>query len=114
MILKAAHAILVFFLHLERRFEPFFRPGLNWLLRDPTRVVLQFLYDLFRKNDGLALAQEKIDPDEEQSLQSMIDTMREHLRQDFKPGEMERAGNTKTHGLMKATFTVHDLSLIHI
>jgi len=107
-ILRPAHAILVFFLHLERRFEPFFRPGLNWLVRDPTRVVVQFFYNLWRKNDGLALAQEKIDPDEEASLQSLIDTMREHLREDFKPGTVERAGNTKTHGLMKATFTVHD------
>ncbi|HEV8389253.1 MAG TPA: catalase family protein [Dongiaceae bacterium] len=108
IILKVAHAILTFFLHLERRFEPFFRPCANWLLRDPSRVVIQFFYNLGRKNYGLALAEERIDPDEEASTQSMIDTMREHLREDFPPGTVERAGNTKTHGLMKATFTVHD------
>ena len=108
MILKPLHAVLVFFLHLERRFEPFFRPVLNRLLREPSAAAIQFFYNLNRKNDGLGLAEERIDPDEEASLQSMIDTMREHLREDFKPGEMERAGNTKTHGLMKATFTIHD------
>ncbi|MGH6893586.1 MAG: catalase family protein, partial [Dongiaceae bacterium] len=61
-----------------------------------------------RKNDGLGLAEERIDPDEEASLQSMIDTMREHLREDFKPGTVERAGNTKTHGLMKGELIIHD------
>ena len=54
------------------------------------------------------LAEERIDPDEEASTQGMIDAMREHLNQDFKPGNMERAGNTKTHGLMRAEFIVHD------
>jgi hypothetical protein len=108
MILRPLHAILVFFLHLERRFEPFFRPALNWLLRYPSVAVIQFFYNLGRKNEGLKIAEERIDPDEEQSLQSMIHSMREHLVQDFPPGKMERAGNTKTHGLMKGTFTIHD------
>jgi len=108
MILKILHAILVFFLHLERRFEPFFRPWANALLRNPSAAAIQFFYNLGRKNDGLGLAQERIDPDEEASLQSMIDTMREHLREDFPPGTMERAGNTKTHGLMKGEFIVHE------
>jgi hypothetical protein len=114
MILRPLHAILVFFLHLERRFEPFFRPGLNWLLRYPSVVVIQFFYNLGRKNDGLKIAEERIDPDEEQSLLSMIHSMREHLVQDFPPGKMERAGNTKTHGLMKGTFTVHDNLPAHL
>ena len=48
--------------------------------------------------------EETIEPDEEASTCSrMIDTMREHLHQDFQPGEMERAGNTKTHGIVRAS-----------
>ena len=38
----------------------------------------------------------------------MIDTMRDHLIQDFPPEKMERAGNTKTHGVVRAEFIVHD------
>ena len=38
----------------------------------------------------------------------MIDTMRDHLIQDFPPERMERAGNTKTHGIVRAEFIVHD------
>jgi hypothetical protein len=114
MILKAISAFFMFLLHFERRFEPFFRPFVNRLLREPSAALLQFFYNLWRRNDGLELAQERIDPDEEASLQSMIDTMRAHLIQDFPPGTMERAGNTKTHGLMKATFTVHDNLPAHL
>lgn len=108
MILRCAHALLVFLLHLERRFEPFFRPWLNALLREPAAALIQYFYNLRRPNLGLGLAEERIEPDEETSLQSMIDTMREHLAQDFRPGAMERAGNTKTHGILRATLTVHD------
>lgn len=107
-ILRPAHRVLDFFLHLERRFEPFFRPCLNALLRKPSAAVIQFFYNLWRPNLGLGLAEERIDADEEASTQGMIDAMREHLNQDFKPGAMERAGNTKTHGLMRAEFIVHD------
>ncbi|MFR0690543.1 catalase family protein [Enterobacterales bacterium AE_CKDN230030158-1A_HGKHYDSX7] len=108
MILQRAHAVLVFLLHLERRFEPFFRRGLNKLLREPAAALIQFFYNLRRPNLGLGLAEERIEADEEASLQSMIDTMREHLAQDFRPGAMERAGNTKTHGILRATLTVHE------
>lgn len=108
MILKALHAVLVFFLHLERRFEPFFRPALNSLLRDPSAAVIQWLINIQRHDQGLGLAEERIAPDEEASLQSIIDTMREHLRDDFKPGGFERAGNTKTHGLLRGELIIRD------
>ena len=101
-ILRPVHRVLDFFLHLERRFEPFFRPGLNALLRKPSAAVIQFLINLRRPNMGLRLAEERVDADEEASTQGIIDAMREHLNQDFKPGSMERAGNTKTHGLVRA------------
>lgn len=108
MILKALHAVLVFFLHLERRFEPFFRPALNSLLRDPSAAVVQCLINFQRHDQGLGLAEERIAPDEEASLQSIIDTMRDHLRDDFKPGGFERAGNTKTHGLLRGELIIRD------
>ncbi|MCP8466314.1 catalase family protein [Pseudomonas sp. ZM23] len=108
MILQRAHAVLIFLLHVERRFEPFFRPWLNVLLREPMAALIQFFYNLRRPDLHLALAEERREADEEASLQSMIDTMREHLAQDFRPGGVERAGNTKTHGIVRATLRVHD------
>ncbi|MEO7177724.1 MAG: hypothetical protein ABIW83_02665 [Allosphingosinicella sp.] len=48
------------------------------------------------------MAEETIQPNEERDVQAMIDTMRDHLIQDFPPEKMERAGNTKTHGVVRA------------
>lgn len=101
MFLRALHDVLIFLMHVERRFEPFFRPALNAVLREPSARLIQFLINLGRRDEGLKLAEERIQPDEEKHLQSMIDTMREHLIQDFPPGKYERAGNTKTHGILR-------------
>jgi len=108
MLLYALHGVLVFFLHLERRFEPFFRPGLNALLREPSARMIQWLINARRPNEGMRIAEERPEPDEEIFLQSMIDTMRVHLEKDFKPGTFERAGNTKTHGLMRGELIIRD------
>jgi hypothetical protein len=107
-ILKCIHQFLLQLLYLERRLEPWFRPQLNRLFREPGTQFVQFLVNLRRKNQGLRIAEERIDPDEEKSLDSIIDLMADQMRGRFKPGGYERGGNTKTHGVMKATFTVRD------
>jgi len=107
-ILKFLHDLLVKMLHIERRLEPWFRPRLNALLREPTARVIQYLINRKRKDEGLMLAEEKVEGDEEQSLNEIIDLMADQMRGHFKPGGYERGGNTKTHGLVRATFTVHD------
>ena len=50
MILEAMHRLLVRTLEVERRLEPFFRPALNHLLREPSAVLLQYLIN--NKNPG--------------------------------------------------------------
>jgi hypothetical protein len=107
-ILKRLHDFLVVLLHIERRLEPFFRPQLNWLLREPTARVIQFLINWRRPDEGLGLAEERIDEDEKQSLDSIIDLMSDQMRGHFKPGKYERGGNTKTHGILHATVTIRD------
>jgi len=106
--LRWLHNALEKGLYFERRFEPFFRPALNAVLRRPAAAAVQWAINCRRPDEGLGIAEERIDADEEASLQGMIDTMREHLLQDFPPGGMERAGNTKTHGLVRAEFIVHE------
>src|SRR5262249_61294674 len=61
-----------------------------------------------RKDEGLKIAEERIQPDEEASLQSIIDTFKAQMSGLWKPGGFERGGNTKTHGIVRAEFVVHD------
>lgn len=106
--LRKIHDLLLKMLHIERRLEPYFRPALNRLLREPSAAVIQHLINWRRKDEGLALAEEKADPDEEASLDKIIDLMSDQMRGHFKPGAYERGGNTKTHGILKATVTIRN------
>jgi len=108
MLLKALHDAVVAGLHVERRFEPFFRPQVNALLREPSAVLIQFLINLWRRDDGLGIAEERSQPDEEAHLDSIIATMAEYMRRHYKPGDYERGGNTKTHGIVRGEVAIRD------
>ncbi len=105
---RLAHRILEVGLHVERRLEPFFRPQLNALTREPVARAVQRAKNRRRPNLGLGLAEEHVFEWEEEALQTIIDEMREQMTLHFQPGAYERGGNTKTHGLVRATFTVRD------
>lgn len=113
-LLRPIHRSLVAMLHIERRLEPFFRPALNRLTREPTARLVQFLYNIRRSNEGLELAEEKNYAYEEESLEAIIDLMADQMRGNFEPGRYERGGNTKTHGLVRATVTVRDDLPVHM
>ena len=95
-------------LQLERRIDPWIRPAFDAVLRDPVARLSTAIINWGRPNEGLAIAEERVQPDEEASLQSIIDTFREQMRGLWKPGGFERGGNTKTHGIVRAEFIVHD------
>ena len=88
--------------------DPFFRPAADWLLREPLTRLFTWLINLRRSDEGLALAEERIQPDEEQSLQAIIDAFEAQMARLWKPGYYERGGNTKTHGIVRAELTVRD------
>ena len=105
---QALHDTVVFGLHVERRFEPFFRPAVDAVLREPLANLIQYLINRQRQDEGLKLAEERPLPGEEQALQTIIDTMAEYMRQHWQPGHYQRAGNTKTHGVVRGTVTIRD------
>jgi len=107
-VLKTVHRVLVKALEIERRLEPFFRPAWNHVFREPSAAFLQYLINLRRPNLGLGIAEEHIFDWEEQSLDDIIRLMADQMRGHFKPGHYERGGNTKTHGLVRATVTIRD------
>jgi hypothetical protein len=94
--------------HFERRFDPFVRPAFDALLRDPVANLVTALINWKRPNEGLKIAEEKLLPNEEAYLDSIIQSFDAQLRELWKPGRFERGGNTKTHGIVRAEFIVHD------
>jgi hypothetical protein len=97
-----------FLLHVERRFDPLVRPAFDAALRDPIASFVTALINLQRPNEGLKIAEEKLFPDEEAFLDSIISSFEKQMRGLWKPGGFERGGNTKTHGIVRGEFIVHD------
>jgi hypothetical protein len=102
------NSALLFLLHLDRRLDPFYRPGFDSLLRDPLSALVTKLINRRRKPEGLQIAEERIQPDEEAHLDDIITTFKAQLRGLWEPGYFERGGNTKTHAVLRAEFTVRD------
>src|SRR5262245_14575779 len=99
-------------IHFERRFDPLFRPSLDAVFREPLSELATHLINLQRRargdDMGLGLAEERMQPDEEAHLQSIIDSFSAQMRENFRPGYFQRGGNTKTHGIVRAEFIVRD------
>ena len=109
MLLRFLHRILEILLHFERRIEqPFLRPAFNALFRAPLTQFFTALINLRRSRENVGLAEETPQLGEDQDVQTMIDEMRRHLVRDFPQGGFERAGNTKTHGLVRGELVIHD------
>ena len=94
--------------HVERRFDPLFRPMFDAILRDPIARLITAMINSRRPNEGLKIAEEKLRPDEEAFLNSIVDSFQRQMKLLWKPGGFERGGNTKTHGVLRGEFIVHD------
>ena len=99
---------LLALIQLERRFDPFLRPAFDAVLRDPLTRLTTALINARRPNEGLKIAEEKLLPGEEAFVDSIISSFQQQMRGLWKPGGFERGGNTKTQGMVRAEFIVHD------
>lgn len=94
--------------HGYSRVDPFLRPAFDRLFRDAVARGVTALINAGRTREGLALAEERLQPGEEAHLQSIIDSFTEQMGLLWKPGGYERGGNTKTHGMVRGEFVVHE------
>ncbi len=92
----------------ERRIDPFIRPAFDAVLRDPLARLTTALINAQRSNEGLKIAEERRLPGEEEFVDSIIESFRQQSAKLWKPGGVERGGNTKTQGIVRAEFVVHD------
>lgn len=100
-----------FLVRMQRRIDPWLRPAFDALLRDPLARLVTGIINWQRRADkqaGWKLAEERPLPDEDAWLDSIIATFEKQMRGLWQPGRMERGGNTKTHGIVRGEFIVHD------
>ena len=106
--LQALHDFLVGAMHVERRVDPFFRPLVDALAREPLTRLVQAAIRAGLPDEHLALAQEKPIAGEEQLIADIIADMSRYTRRHYTAGTAQRAGNTKTHGIVRGELVVHD------
>src|SRR5882724_12271874 len=99
---------IMFLLQMERRVDHWLRPPFDATLRDPIARLVTALMNARRKDEGLKIAEEKPLPNEEEYLSSIIDSFTAQMKGLWKPGGFERGGNTKTQGIVRGQFIVHD------
>ena len=96
-------------LNLERRwFDPYFRDAFDRVLQRPLVAAAQWLINFRRPDDGLVLAEEKQLEGEEELIAVIAANLAGFLKLTYPHGNAERAGNTKTYGIVRAEFTVRD------
>ena len=103
-LLDALADAMLAVLQLERRFDPFVRPALDAVFRDPVARFVTSLINARRVDQKLALAEERPFPGEEQFVDSIIASFTQQMKGLWKPGGFERGGNTKTQGIVRAEF----------
>jgi len=95
-------------IRIERRFDHWLRPPFDAVLRDPVARLLTAIQNAQRPRETLRLAEERIAPWEADALNSIIASFETQMRLLWKPGGFERGGNTKTQGIVRGEFIVHD------
>jgi hypothetical protein len=91
---------------LEHRVDPYFRDTFNALLQRPLVNMVQWALRLLHKNPETQLCQEIIEPDEPRIAAAITEQMKAFTARQYQGRTAERAGNTKTYGVVRAEFRV--------
>jgi hypothetical protein len=92
----------------ERRIDPYLRPAFDRLFRRPIAAATQSLIRARRTPDPIDLAEERHFDGEEEAAAAIVDSMSAFLRRTYTgDGPAQRAGNTKTYGVVRGFFDVH-------
>jgi len=86
-LLKKVNDALIALNNVEHRFDPFFRPFVDAIVREPIARVTQALINARRKRETLQIAQEQELPGEAALVTGIIDDMAAYMRASYKPGQ---------------------------
>ena len=102
-LLDWLNGVLTVLLHVERRVDPLYRPLFDRLLREPLSNATTAVINHRRTDDGMALAEEREQPDEAELVDAIIAAFTKQMEALWNAGHFERGGNTKTHGIVRAS-----------
>jgi len=91
---------------LEHRFDPYFRDSFDAVFQRPLGRLIQKLMRLTHGSHESRLCQEVLVPGEETITAGIIGEMSRYTQREYSGRTAERAGNTKTYGVVRATFQV--------
>ena len=91
---------------LEHRVDPYFRDSFNKLFQRPLAELAQLLLRLLHSNDETSLCQEIPIAGEEEITRKIKDHMARFTEREYDGRIAERAGNTKTYGVVRGEFHV--------
>jgi hypothetical protein len=98
--------LLVAAFNAERRLDPYFRDAFDRVFQKPIELLVQSFINLRRRNQHLSIAEEQPLPNEEAITAAITAQMAMFLRKTYQNRYVERAGNTKTYGIVRADFEV--------
>lgn len=93
---------------LEHRFDPYFRDAFNAVFQRPIVGVAQLLLRTLRKTRETRLCEEIPVDGEDAITVGIKDAMSQYTKREYAGRIAERAGNTKTYGVVRAEFRVLD------
>ena len=106
LVLRPLSDLFVWVWRLERRLEFLYRPQFDKWLRPPLFAFAQSVQNARRPDEHLALAEERLLPEEECHTREVIDELTKFTRENWLPGSAQRFGNTKTFGVLRGEFAV--------
>ena len=92
--------------YAERRIDPYFRDGFDRVFQRPLVALTQAMINLIRPRIHLAIGEELSLPNEQELTLAIIRQMALFLKVHYQGRPAERAGNTKTYGVVRAQFEV--------
>lgn len=93
---------LIKLLSVERRFDPHFRPAFDRIFQRPISDVTQAIVRLLHPSLETQLCQEMEIPGEAQAAEDITVLMSRFTQKQYAGRTAERAGNTKTYGVVRA------------
>ena len=93
-------------LALEHRIDPYFRDEFNAVFQRPLFEIAQFFVRLLHHNPETELCQEVPVPGEAELATAIVEQMSRFTEREYRGRIAERAGNTKTYGVVRAEFRV--------